>query len=61
MTVKELREHLDKYPDDLVITLGYGAVEEDSEGNIMPDIVFLDRDVLCNSQGDQSLEVLRIF
>lgn len=61
MTVKELKEQLDKYPDDLVITLGYGATEEDSEGNVIPDIVLLQRDVLCNSRGDQSLNVLRII
>ena len=61
MTVKELREQLDNYPDDLVIAIGYGAIEEDCEGNVLPDIVFLNRDILCNSRGDQSLYVLRIF
>ena len=60
MTVKELKERLDKYPDNLVITLGYGATEEDSEGNIIPDRVFVYTDTLYNSQGEESLNVLRI-
>lgn len=61
MTVKELKEQLDKYPDDLVIVLGYGATVENCEGNIIPDIVLLRRDILYNSRGDQSLYVLRII
>lgn len=61
MTVKELREQLNNYPDDLVITIRYGSTEEDCEGNIIPDIMLLRRDILCNSQGEQSLNVLRII
>lgn len=61
MTVKELKEQLDKYPDDLVIASGYSATEEDREGNIIPDIVLLRRDILYNSQGEPSLDVLRII
>lgn len=61
MTVKELKEQLDQYPDNLVIAIGYGATEEDCEGNIIPDIVLLDRDILCNSRGNKSLYVLRII
>lgn len=61
MTVKELREQLDRYPDELVIVLGYSAIEEDYGGNIVPEPVLLRRDVLYNSQGEPSLNVLRIF
>lgn len=61
MTVKELKEQLDKYPDDLVITLGYGVTEQDDKGNIIPDIILLRRDILYNSQGEQSLNILRII
>ena len=61
MTVKELREQLDKYSDDLVIVLGYSAIEEDYGGNIVPEAVLLRRDVLYNNQGKPSLNVLRIF
>lgn len=60
MTVKELKERLDKYPDNLVIALGYSATEEDRNGNIIPDRVFVYTDVLYNSQGEESLNVLRI-
>lgn len=61
MTVKELKEQLDRYTDDLVIVLGYSAIEEDYGGNIVPEPVLLRRDVLYNSRGDRPLYVLRII
>lgn len=66
MTVKELREQLDKYPDDLIIEIGFNPTQFDPlETNIHKRIIIpepaLKYEVKYDDRGYKAFEFLRIF
>lgn len=66
MTVKELREQLDKYPDDLIIEIGFNPTQFDPlETNIHKIIIIpepaLKYEVKYDDRGYKAFEFLRIF
>lgn len=66
MTVKELREQLDKYPDDLIIEIGFNPTQFDPlETNIHKRIIIpeptLKYEIKYDDRGYKAFEFLRIF
>ena len=60
MTVKELREQLDKYPDDLIVEIGFNPTFMGSNNKVIVMQPQFEIATKYDSQGCEAYKVLRI-